>query len=59
MLVFTTVGFNNFCSDRFVKVYHSNDLMCANYVRYLRLNKYKFNLDVFPLEDAVRTVCWD
>ena len=41
-LVFTSIGFNNYNKNKYVKLYHNDDLMCADYVRDICLRNIVF-----------------
>ena len=54
---FTPVGRNHYSGNKYQKIYYEEDLVCADFVRYLRINKYAVrDLDV---EAMIVTICCD
>ena len=54
---FTPVGNNHYTSHKYRKFYFEEDTACADFVRYLRLNRC--TVGDMEVESMIRTVCCD
>ena len=54
---FTPVGNNHFNSHKHRKIYFEEDIECADFVRYLRLNRS--TVSDLDAESMIRTICCD
>ena len=54
---FTPVGNNHFNSHKYRKIYFEEDIECAGFVRYLRLNRS--TVSDLDAESMIRTICCD
>ena len=54
---FTPVGNNHFNSHKYRKIYFEEDIECADFVRYLRLNRS--TVSDLDAESMIRTICCD
>ena len=54
---FTPVSSNHYTSHKYRKVYFEEDIACADFVRYLRLNRC--TMGDMEVESMTRTICYD